>query len=105
MSSIETALDTIAIRKFWVGDKVMVALLESVGGDPRHETIGFGGTEDILKVIREDELDLHPDGEVASWFAEVLQHPEWFDADRLEVILDETARVERAIGKLLGGAE
>ena len=99
---IETTLDTITIRKFWVGDAVMVALLEAIGGDPRHETVGFGDAAAIMNVIDEDELDQHEDDEVASWFADVIRHPEWFDADRLEVILDEAARVERAIDQLLG---
>jgi hypothetical protein len=102
---IETTLDTITIRKFWVGDAVMLAILEAIGGDLGHETVGFADPAAFMKVIDEDELDQHDDDEVAAWFGELIQNPEWFDADRLEVILDEAARVERVIGKLLGGPE
>ena len=99
---INTAVDTITIRKFWVPENVMVAVLAAIGGDLAHETVGFGSPADFMKVVDGDELDLHGDDEVAAWFGELIQNPEWFDADRLEVILDEDARFERYLRLLKG---
>jgi hypothetical protein len=101
---IETKLDTITIRKFWVGDAVMIAVLEAIGGDLGHETVGFADPAAFMQTIDEDELDQHEDDEVAAWFGELIQNPEWFNANRLEIILDEVSRHERVINKFLGDA-
>jgi len=100
-----TRLDNVSVRKFFVSEEILEAILDylEISDDNGLETIGFGDMDSLREMVNEIGDTVEAIGEVGLWMAGFLADDALWTADRVEIVLEENAIFERTLRRIAEG--